>query len=439
MSFEMEPAARTTSASLHRADLSRGSASYRVPLQPLPSVDMLDASQEELNATTPPLPSTPTYPSPLHSVSCSRDGYLPTFASPPVPYSVSPCSSAGKDDDENGVNGVNYNHDWSAMNTASSRLTELSDGDDVLLDCAIDIDDEDIDPDRENQPPPSMQRLWPDQLDWRPRYTAAGLTDNVDIHDDQSEDGAASLAYVLSDQMRAQPRPDYTCHINLKFDYETLRRSVVIWVIQTSGTFGFHPETAYLTVNYVDRYLSCTGITDKYNCSEDDTKARQNYQQLAATALLAAAKLTEEVQNPYACNFVSLYASPISLVEIKDMEIDIGDKLQFQYLPVTPHRVIGEICAAIPALESALGDELVGLAYRYIAVTSIDYASLHFSPALLAAAALDRAMQDLAGEQADRYLPRAQLAMLTGVELRDVDECACYLGAVVNSQWFLQL
>jgi hypothetical protein len=53
------------------------------------------------------------------------------------------------------------------------------------------------------------------------------------------------------------------------------------------------------------------------------------------------------------------------------MEIEFSKALNYQYRPVTPHRVIGEISAAIPALSSVLGDELIRTAFRYIAMASI--------------------------------------------------------------------
>ncbi|KAI9596979.1 cyclin-like protein [Syncephalis fuscata] len=225
--------------------------------------------------------------------------------------------------------------------------------------------------------------------------------------------------------------------MSLPFDFEKFRRRVVIWAIQTSGVLGYHAETAYLAINFVDRYLSRVRVIDRHNYAQNESVAFKDFQRLTVTALLMSAKLTEENRNPCAADFACFCDGKTTRGEIKRMEIEFSKVLNYQYRPVTPHRVIGEISAMIPALSSTLGDELIRTAYQYIATASIDYRALCFKPAILAVAALDRALADFykvnpsisQHQSLSSFLPRTILAQLVKADMvssRYCCYCYCY-------------
>lgn len=59
---------------------------------------------------------------------------------------------------------------------------------------------------------------------------------------------------MLKNEAKWNPDPMYMCR-QTKID-ETIRSTLVDWLIQTHYNFKLLPETLFLTVNVIDRYLS---------------------------------------------------------------------------------------------------------------------------------------------------------------------------------------
>jgi hypothetical protein len=85
-------------------------------------------------------------------------------------------------------------------------------------------DDENDENNCENHPSSTLELPQPEILDW-----------NLCLKDsdtDDDDDLIVSLNYVINDQMRAQPDPNYAAKMCLPSDFEKFRRRVVIWTIQ---------------------------------------------------------------------------------------------------------------------------------------------------------------------------------------------------------------
>lgn len=119
-------------------------------------------------------------------------------------------------------------------------------------------------------------------------YQHSGQVDNIDERD--AEDPLCATAYVQDmyehfrmKEVSTSVRPTYMenqPHIN-----ERMRSILVDWLVEVHLKFKLVPETLYLTVNIIDRYLALKEVS------------RPKLQLLGVTALLVAAKY-EEIYPP---------------------------------------------------------------------------------------------------------------------------------------------
>ena len=94
---------------------------------------------------------------------------------------------------------------------------------------------------------------------------------------------------VLNVQIKAMPNPAYMKHqVNLEW---RMRGILVDWLIEVHAKFRLLPETLFLCVNLIDRFLSARSI------------GMENLQLVGVTALLIASKY-EEVMAPSIESFI---------------------------------------------------------------------------------------------------------------------------------------
>ncbi|CAL5081291.1 unnamed protein product [Urochloa decumbens] len=123
---------------------------------------------------------------------------------------------------------------------------------------------------------------------------AAGSTCTTVADDDDDDDGcccsagedesaAASFAELIGGEADYSPRPDYPERLRSRSIDPAARAESVAWILKVQGYYGFLPLTAYLAVNYMDRFLSL------HRLPEDGWAM----QLLAVTCLSLAAKMEE--------------------------------------------------------------------------------------------------------------------------------------------------
>ena len=110
------------------------------------------------------------------------------------------------------------------------------------------------------------------------------------------------------------PSPNY---MNRQNDVnEKMRGILVDWIIEVHLKFKFLPETLFLTVGLIDRYLEKTQIM------------RTKLQLVAVSAMLIASKY-EEIYAPEVRDFVFITDNAYTREEILSMEMSILTTLQF--------------------------------------------------------------------------------------------------------------
>lgn len=104
------------------------------------------------------------------------------------------------------------------------------------------------------------------------------------VEDDSAAAAAASIAELIGGEAQYSPRPDYPDRLRSRSIDPAARAESVAWILKVQEYYGFLPLTAYLAVNYMDRFLSL------HRLPQEDGWAMQL---LAVTCLSLAAKMEE--------------------------------------------------------------------------------------------------------------------------------------------------
>ncbi len=154
---------------------------------------------------------------------------------------------------------------------------------------------------------------------------------------------------------------------------EKMREILVDWLVEVHLRFKLRPETLYLTVSLIDRYL------------ERAVVARKKLQLVGVTAMLVASKY-EEIYAPEVKDFVFITDNSFSREEILDMEYRMLRTLEFNLNIPSSYRFM------LRAGTRLACDEKVKLAAQYfLELSLVKYPMLKYRPSLLANASLSLA------------------------------------------------
>eukprot|EP00238_Polyblepharides_amylifera_P014777 CAMPEP_0196575376 /NCGR_PEP_ID=MMETSP1081-20130531/4869_1 /TAXON_ID=36882 /ORGANISM="Pyramimonas amylifera, Strain CCMP720" /LENGTH=419 /DNA_ID=CAMNT_0041893659 /DNA_START=206 /DNA_END=1465 /DNA_ORIENTATION=- len=170
-----------------------------------------------------------------------------------------------------------------------------------------------------------------------------------------------------------QPSADY---MQNQTDINDRMRAILIdWLIEVHLKFKLMPETLYLTVNIIDRFLAREAV------------GRKHLQLVGVTAMLIAAKY-EEIWAPEVRDFVYISDKAYTRQQILQMEKKILGQLSFQLTVPTPHHFLVRFCKA-----AATEKETEVLASFLTELALPEYAVLNYSGSLLAASAVYTALK----------------------------------------------
>lgn len=202
--------------------------------------------------------------------------------------------------------------------------------------------------------------------------------DPCDINDLHNPKYAAEYVlriyeHLLSVETNYLPSPSYMdkqTDINCK-----MRALLVDWLIQVHIKFELLPQTLYLTVNILDRFLEAKIVT------------RRKLQLVGCASMLAASKY-EEIYAPECSDFVSMSDNAFTVDELLDMESLVLNTLNFNVTVPSPYtflrRYMKVACSCAKTQHFA----------TYLVERSLqEYEMLKFQPSILAASALYIAQQ----------------------------------------------
>jgi len=184
---------------------------------------------------------------------------------------------------------------------------------------------------------------------------------------------------------------------------EKMRAILIDWLVEVHLKFKLMPETLFLTVNLIDRFLALKPVT------------RRNLQLVGVTGMLLASKY-EEIWAPEVKDFVYISDKAYTREQIINMEKLMLNTLGFNLTLPTPYNFLARFLKAAGA---HLDKQVTMLASYLIELAQVDAGQLKYAYSLQSAAALYGAMRT-AGKE-DAY-PRA-LAKHSGYSENEVHSC----------------
>lgn len=149
-----------------------------------------------------------------------------------------------------------------------------------------------------------------------------------------------------------------------------MRGILVDWLVDVHIKFKLRPETLFLTVNLIDRYLEKIPVH------------RQKLQLVGVASMLIACKY-EEIYAPETKDFVFVTDKAFSKEEIHEMEGKILSTLEFNLTATSSLRFLDRYCKLCE-----VADKGFFLAKYILELCLVDYKMLKYEPNILAASGL---------------------------------------------------
>ncbi len=146
-----------------------------------------------------------------------------------------------------------------------------------------------------------------------------------------------------------------------------MRAILIDWLVEVHLKFKLLPETLFLTVNLIDRYLSLENVN------------RGSLQLVGVTAMLIASKY-EEIYAPIVRDFVYITDNAYTKEEILSMERKMLSTLDFDVHTTSPYLFVTRYGKV-----AQFDDLMLNLARFLIELTLVHYPMIKFKPSTLAA------------------------------------------------------
>ncbi|KAJ7959164.1 Cyclin [Quillaja saponaria] len=188
----------------------------------------------------------------------------------------------------------------------------------------------------------------------------------------------ASIACDIYKHLReteASKRPTTHFMEKIQKDINASMRAVLIdWLVEVAEEYRLLPDTLFLTVNYIDRYLS------------SNTMIRQRLQLLGVACVMIAAKY-EEIRAPLVEEFCSITDNTYSREEVLQMESAVLNYLKFEMTAPTARCFLRRFVCVAQGTCKVPSMQLECLTNYLAELSLLDYSMLRFTQSLIAASA----------------------------------------------------
>ncbi|KAL1202254.1 Cyclin-A2-2 [Cardamine amara subsp. amara] len=175
-------------------------------------------------------------------------------------------------------------------------------------------------------------------------------------------------------ELQQRPLANYMELVQRDIDPD-MRKILIDWLVEVSEDYKLVPDTLYLTVNLIDRFLSNSYIE------------RQRLQLLGVTCMLISSKY-EELCAPRLEEFCFITANTYTRAEVLSMEIQVLNFVHFKLSVPTTKTFLRRFVKAAQASYEVPLMELEFLANYLAELTLVEYTFLRFLPSLVAASAV---------------------------------------------------
>lgn len=196
------------------------------------------------------------------------------------------------------------------------------------------------------------------------------------IHDEEEEEGIASLLLAERQQMAEK---EYLGRCGERSVEVSGRGEAVNWILKVQAFYEFRPVTAFLSVNYLDRFLSCCSLPS-------ESESGWAFQLLSVACLSLAAKM-EESHVPFLLD-LQLFHPPFIFhpKTVQRMELWVMTHLKWRLRSVTPFDYLHYFISNLPSSSSTI--DHFSTASNLILSTTRVHHFFAFPPSTVAAAAL---------------------------------------------------
>ncbi|KAG6671823.1 hypothetical protein I3842_16G023800 [Carya illinoinensis] len=154
----------------------------------------------------------------------------------------------------------------------------------------------------------------------------------------------------------------------------SMRAVLIDWFVEVAEEYRLQPDTLFLIVNYIDRYLSGNVVN------------RQRLQLLGVACMMIAAKY-EEICAPSVDEFCYVTDNTYFKEEVLQMESAILNSLKFEMTAPTAKCFLRQFVCVVQATSKVPSMQLECLANCLTELSLLEYNILHYSPSLVAASA----------------------------------------------------
>ncbi|KAG5375850.1 hypothetical protein IGI04_040446 [Brassica rapa subsp. trilocularis] len=184
-------------------------------------------------------------------------------------------------------------------------------------------------------------------------------------------------AYLREMEGKLKQRPLHDYIEKVQNDITPSMRGVLVdWLVEVSEEYKLVSDTLYLTVSYVDRFLSAKPIH------------RQRLQLVGVSAMLIASRKYEEISPPKVEDFVYITDNTFTRQDVVSMEADILLALQFELGCPTIKTFLRRFTRVA---QEDFNESLLQIEFLccYLSELSLlDYTCVKFLPSLLASSAV---------------------------------------------------
>ncbi|ESW09449.1 hypothetical protein PHAVU_009G128200 [Phaseolus vulgaris] len=189
----------------------------------------------------------------------------------------------------------------------------------------------------------------------------------------------ASFACDIYKHLRAseaKKRPSTDFMERIQKDINPSMRAILIdWLVEVAEEYRLVPDTLYLTVNYIDRYLS------------GNVMNRQRLQLLGVASMMIASKY-EEICAPQVEEFCYITDNTYFKDEVLQMESAVLNFLKFEMTAPTVKCFLRRFVRAAQGVDEVPSLQLECLTNYIAELSLLEYSMLCYAPSLIAASAI---------------------------------------------------
>ncbi|KAL6850178.1 hypothetical protein ACP4OV_020805 [Aristida adscensionis] len=296
---------------------------------------------------------------------------MPTILHVPSMPSVAPCSSFVSP--ARSGDSVSMDETMSTCDSMKSPDFEYIDNEDSSMLASL--------PRRANEQLRISEDIDVEENKWKKNAPAPMEIDSICHVDNDSEDPQlcvtlASDIYMHLREAETRKRPSTDFMETIQKDVNPSMRAILIdWLVEVAEEYRLVPDTLYLTVNYIDRFLSGNEIN------------RQRLQLLGVACMLIAAKY-EEICAPQVEEFCYITDNTYFRDEVLEMETSVLNYLKFEMTAPTAKCFLRRF---VRAAQASCEDPALHLEFlaNYISELSLlEYNLLSYPPSLIAASSI---------------------------------------------------